>query len=492
MGKRIETRVAVAATALAALVAPVLAWAAPPANNELASAQVLPAALPVQASGSNIEADREIPFEPNHAGYAGQPPDGGFPSVWYSWTPTADVSAVVEADVCDPEGVEGPDLLAVYEGSAYPLGPEQGHDSGKCVNKVPFAAVAGTTYSIAVAGSDGLEGPFTIRIRQQTGAPLNDDFANALPLTEPLKLTFNGNNVNATGEAGEPDHAGDPSGGSSVWYRWTSPATQRVRIDTCQTQTDTLLGVYAGTSLAQATPVAADDDSCSASLGDALIFTAQAGRTYRIAVDGYKRDEGDFILQIARSGGGTGGVVAIEGKLFAALRVVGRVMIKRPGTTRPVRLTAGEGIPVGSVLDTVNGRVTLGSLYNGVSEQVTLFDGRTRVTQKAGKRPYVVAGLTGKLNCAARAGSADAGTAAKRRKRGRRLWANGSGHFKTRGRQASATVRGTKWLTYDKCNRSTLVWVKRGALDVKAKGVKGRIRIDSETNPRYTAKPKRR
>jgi hypothetical protein len=47
----------------------------------------------------------------------------------------------------------------------------------------------------------------------------------------------------------------------------------------------------------------------------------------------------------------------------------------------------------------------------------------------------------------------------------RRLWANGKGRFRTRGRYVSAAVLGTFWLTADRCDAS-LVTVRRGTVRV--------------------------
>ena len=47
-----------------------------------------------------------------------------------------------------------------------------------------------------------------------------------------------------------------------------------------------------------------------------------------------------------------------------------------------------------------------------------------------------------------------------------RLWGDGKGRFRTKGKYGAATVRGTKWLTEDRC-RSTLVRVKRGKVSVR-------------------------
>jgi hypothetical protein len=48
----------------------------------------------------------------------------------------------------------------------------------------------------------------------------------------------------------------------------------------------------------------------------------------------------------------------------------------------------------------------------------------------------------------------------------RQLWGNGTGRFRTRGRFASATVRGTNWLTADRCD-GTLTKVRAGRVEVR-------------------------
>ena len=54
--------------------------------------------------------------------------------------------------------------------------------------------------------------------------------------------------------------------------------------------------------------------------------------------------------------------------------------------------------------------------------------------------------------------------------RTRRLWGRDrGGRFRTRGRHGSATVRGTRWLTEDRCD-GTLFKVTEGAIDVRDDG----------------------
>ena len=48
----------------------------------------------------------------------------------------------------------------------------------------------------------------------------------------------------------------------------------------------------------------------------------------------------------------------------------------------------------------------------------------------------------------------------------RRLFGDGKGSFRTRGRNAAATVRGTRWSVQDRCD-GTLVTVQRGRVEVR-------------------------
>ena len=69
--------------------------------------------------------------------------------------------------------------------------------------------------------------------------------------------------------------------------------------------------------------------------------------------------------------------------------------------------------------------------------------------------------LTEKLSCP-KAGNAS--VAAKKKKR--RLWGDGEGKFRTKGKHSAATVVGTKWLVEDRC-KSTLTRVVRGRVSVR-------------------------
>ena len=150
------------AATLALLVVPGAA-ALPPVNDDFANATPLSGDKGSQA-GTTIDATAET-GEPNHAGL---PPDA---SVWYSWTPADDGLATF--DTCT---ASFDTRLAVYTGSALADLTEvaSSDDSDACgigslQSSVSFIAEKGVVYSIAVDGSSGESGTFTLA---WTRAPL--------------------------------------------------------------------------------------------------------------------------------------------------------------------------------------------------------------------------------------------------------------------------------------------------------------------------------
>ena len=150
----------------------------------------------------------------------------------------------------------------------------------------------------------------------------------------------------------------------------------------------------------------------------------------------------------------------------------GTVRVRVPGSSGYVTLTAGAGIPIGSVVDATNGQVTITSAADAYGRtQTANFGGSEfKLLQKRAARPITDIVLTGPIGCTSRplakTFDADVFAAARRKWSRRRLWGNGHGRFRTRGRRAAATVRGTHWLTEDRCD-GTLVRVKRGLVEVR-------------------------
>lgn len=108
--------------------------------------------------------------------------------------------------------------------------------------------------------------------------------------------TISATNTTATKETGEPDHAGD-SGGHSLWWAWTAPASGQYSFCTTESDFDTLLAIYQGTSLSTLTLVADNDDADTTAVTSCLVLEAVAGQEYRIVVDGKGGTSGAISLQ---------------------------------------------------------------------------------------------------------------------------------------------------------------------------------------------------
>lgn len=149
----------------------------------------------------------------------------------------------------------------------------------------------------------------------------------------------------------------------------------------------------------------------------------------------------------------------VQGKSVTAEATRGTVRVKLPGAKRYVPLSTLSSVPVGATFDTRKGTVKL----NGAAE---FFDGLFVVRQKT-SHPLVDLVLSGGgFKACPRARRATA--AARRNRTVRRLWGRGKGRFRTSGKYASATVRGTTWLTADRCD-GTLVQVRSGVVSVRDK-----------------------
>ena len=68
------------------------------------------------------------------------------------------------------------------------------------------------------------------------------------------------------------------------------------------------------------------------------------------------------------------------------------------------------------------------------------------------------------------------------------LWGNGKGKFRTSGKYSSATVRGTIWLTQDRCD-GTLTKVTRGTVQVA--DFKRRTTVNVTAGHSYLARAQR-
>jgi hypothetical protein len=151
----------------------------PPANDNLANAQLIPGDTIQDISGTTVDATTEM-NEPNHIVSGGPPgpPDLGPPaSVWFMWT-SGPVGGPVSIDGCNPAGGS----LAVYTGDTYSNLSGVTPINGNCAQS--FMAAPSTTYKIAVEGlGDG--GAFVLN---PTPAPPAPPGAGPTPSLSPAAL----------------------------------------------------------------------------------------------------------------------------------------------------------------------------------------------------------------------------------------------------------------------------------------------------------------
>lgn len=263
---------------------PSVSFAVGPPNDDFADTAIL--------SGTNLEvfsSSAGATREPD------EPLDSDLPAamtLWWQWTaPTNGVANIVTTG---SDGYSGPfvffwayagnsltnlTLLSTVERQWWGIG-----------NKGAFFARAGETYHLALAGY-GWSGDMGFSLSfSATPAPMNDAFANAIALSG-YGASLRGYNTNATIEPGEPVLSANATG-QSVWWTWTAPADGEVKLFPVGTNDNQVIGVLVGETLTNLTLLAS-------SAGPApLVFIAQAGQTYHLAVDGTAGDFGGIALNL--------------------------------------------------------------------------------------------------------------------------------------------------------------------------------------------------
>ena len=292
------------------------------ANDNFAEAIEL-IGMPVSSDvRSNVNATAEVgePFQHDPVN-----------SIWWYWT--APSNSFVTVDTCGSE-TDFDTFLSVFTGTTLDtlMVVTQNDDGCALQSRVNFNAIEGTTYYFAVDGysnhvgatainlytdvdtdndgdsiDDSIDNcPFTVNADQTDSdddgigdacePPTNDNFAEAIELIGMPASSDVRSNVDATAEVGEP-FQNDPV--NSIWWSWTAPSNSVVTVDTCGNESnfDTVLSVFTGTTLNSLTVVAQNDDAC-ASLRSRVSFNAIEGTTYYFSVDGYSNRVGATAIHI--------------------------------------------------------------------------------------------------------------------------------------------------------------------------------------------------
>lgn len=197
--------------------------------------------------------------------------------------------------------------------------------------------------------------------------------------------------------------------------------------------------------------------------GYASVAMGRSGRAVAVAVAA-------SIALAAVALGATGGAPVL-GRSAAVERVAGTVLLRRPGSHRFTRLRAGRLVALGTTVDASAGtvRVTSATTAPGQTQSATFRGGQFRLTQDSSGSTLLT--LNAPLRCPGPHHAPRARAARDRVVRHaaatatRKLWGDGSGQFTTIGRDASATVLGTRWKIVDSCG-GTQVTVVEGEVRV--------------------------
>ena len=254
-----------------------------PGNDNFADAQLLTGPSGT-VNSNNADATAET-NEPNHNGLtvAGA-------SVWYRWTAPSSGNHYFSTSGSDFDTV-----IAAYTGSTLNALTQiaSNDDFNGSNSQISFSATAGTVYFIAVDGYDGDVGDVTLSWGAVLPVPANDNFADAVIITEstnPFDGTVapnpaDGTTIDATDEVGEPVHD-TASNRTSVWYRWTPSKSAVYGVVAVTPNAYTLfqtgsaaVAVYTGSTLNGLTRVASSRGFTP--------FSVVAGTQYFFAVDSY-------------------------------------------------------------------------------------------------------------------------------------------------------------------------------------------------------------
>lgn len=218
-------------------------------NDDFAAAFVVNAPLPYTNEQDIRDASIEA-LEPEPCNRLGE-------SVWFSYTPAND--AILSASV---EG--GVSVLAVYTGASLGtlanLACRVGNES---LVRVTFSAIAGELYYVQVGFRTGVDPSFrsssvVFRLAEEEPPPKgNDEFANAISITDPLPYSNKQDVGGALLEVGDPTNCGLTS---SVWYTYIPSEDIILSFDTSASDFTTKVAAYAGTTLSSLDAVSCGED----------------------------------------------------------------------------------------------------------------------------------------------------------------------------------------------------------------------------------------
>jgi hypothetical protein len=223
--------------------------------------------------------------------------------------------------------------------------------------KAGFTWTPGFLYgNVAVSSTNN-----NFQVSTSPAPPANDVFAAAKVLSG-ASGRITGNNVGATKQVGEANHANVP-GGHSLWYKWTATSNGLLTVTTAGSTTtattgvnpgpvtDTLLAAYSGTAVNTLTAIGANNDVSTTDRTSRIVISVQAGRTYYIAADTPYYLCGGIVLNWSFAASATPTPTATTpppNDMFASAQLVSGVSGKVAGRNNGATKESGEPAHNGS------------------------------------------------------------------------------------------------------------------------------------------------
>jgi hypothetical protein len=167
-------------------------------------------------------------------------------------------------------------------------------DTSSLQSQISFNVVPGVQYDLQLGGFGGQTGNAVLHVSFSTcGGPANNCFANAVTVspTPHNPVTDMRSTSGATMESGEPAPCG--AIGSTVWYRFTPTQNGGLIVDTLNSDFDTVVATYTGSSLSTLTNIACNDDFSG--VQSQVAHRVTGGTTYYIQIGGFGGQTGNLV-----------------------------------------------------------------------------------------------------------------------------------------------------------------------------------------------------
>jgi hypothetical protein len=260
--------------------------AAAPSNDSLATPRVISFNTISGVSGAtNVDATKVGEPTPSC-----QPNVGA--TVWWRYRPNVPMSVSLNTS-----GSSFDTVLAVYRSTENGLVQVACSDdvSGGLTSALSFKGAATTAYYIQIGGYLGANGNISFSYVFKL---TNDAFGNAQSIKPGFTAEFNNLLANSN-QTNEPAPCG--SVGHTVWYKFKASAQRKVSFDTYDSEFDSLITVYRGSSLSNLQFVTCADDTEGTNQNASVSWTAAANVTYYIQVGGFNTAAGITRVNFVRT-----------------------------------------------------------------------------------------------------------------------------------------------------------------------------------------------